>query len=526
MDKTIYIKGNVIVARAYLAGLDIGTTGVKALITDFQGAVKGLAYSEYPCLYPSPGWVEQDVEIMWKKICEVTNKVIAITHVNPGDIKSVGISSQRGTFIPVDKNFKPLMNSIVWSDDRAIEELNWIRNEIGEERYHSITGMPLLSMWSYGKVKWFINNKKDLFIKTYKILNGQEYFLRKLGADDLSTDPASITLNGMLDIDSLNWSEDLCKKIGLPLDKLPPVGTPARQVGTISKTASIETGFKEDMPIAIGAGDQQCAAIGAGIIKEGMAEITIGTAMVMVAHIDTRKEDPDRMVIIGGSGIPNKWDMEGLTFTAGAALKWWRDVYAQNEKQAADALGVDVYDLVTLEASKSPVGSRGMLFYPFFQGQVTPSYHNFAKGGTIGLSFIHDRGDMIRSILEGVAFETKMVVEAMEKVLGRTFEVLRLSGGGWNQIQADIYGRPVEKLKVTECTTLGAVILGAVGCGIFNSVEEGVREMVHPFDKVIPNKKNHNLYADQYELYKDVYTVLMKNRVYERIANFQKKYWG
>jgi len=96
----------------------------------------------------------------------------------------------------------------------------------------------------------------------------------------------------------------------------------------------------------------------------------------------------------------------------------------------------------------------------------------------------------------------------------------------WNQIQADIYGRPVEKLKVTECTTLGAVILGAVGCGIFNSVEEGVREMVHPFDKVIPNKKNHNLYADQYELYKDVYTVLMKNRVYERIANFQKKYWG
>jgi len=516
---------------AYLAGLDIGTTGVKVLITDFQGGVVGLAYSEYPCVYPSPGWVEQNVEIMWKKICEVTNKVIAMTHIDPSDIKSIGISSQRGTFIPVDKDFHPLMNSIVWSDDRAAEELSWIRSEIGEERYNRITGMPLLSMWSYGKIKWFIDNKKGLFDRTQKILNGQEYFLNKLGADEFSTDPASITLNGMLDIDSLDWSEELCKKIGLPLDKLPPMGTPAHQVGTVSKKASIATGFKEGTPIAIGAGDQQCAAIGAGIIREGMAEITIGTAMVMVAHIDTRKKDPDKTVIIGGSGIPNKWDMEGLTFTAGAALKWWRDVYAQSEKQAADILGLDVYDFITLEASKSPVGSRGTLFYPFFQGQVTPSYHNFAKGGTIGLSFIHNRGDMIRSILEGVAFETKMVVEAMEKVLGRDFEVLRLSGGGsksplWNQIQADIYGRPVETLKVAECTTLGAIILGAVGCGIFNDVEEGVGEMVHPFDQISSDQKNHNLYADQYELYKDVHTILMKNRVYERIANFQKKYWG
>jgi len=517
--------------QMYLAGLDIGTTGVKALITDKKGTVKGMAYSEYPCVYPSHGWVEQDVGIMWKKICDVTNKVILTTHINPESIKSLGISSQRGTFIPVDKAIQPLMNSIVWSDDRAANELHWIRDEFGEEKYHQITGMPLLSMWSYGKIKWFIDNKKELFDKTYKILNGQEYFLHKLGADELSTDPASITLNGMLDIDKLNWSKELCRKIGLSLDKLPTISTPARQVGNLSKKASVETGFAEEMPISIGAGDQQCAAIGAGIIKEGMVEITIGTAMVMVAHIDTRKEDPERMVIIGGSGIPNKWDMEGLTFTAGAALKWWRDVYAQSEKRAAEDLGIDIYDLISLEASKSPVGSKGVLFYPCFQGQVTPSYYNYAKGGMIGLSFINDRKDMARSIMEGITFETKMVEDAMEKVMGRDFDVIRLSGGGskshlWNQIQADTYGRSVERLKVSECTTLGAAILGAVGCGIFPTVEEGVKEMVHPFDKVEPNNKNHHLYTEEYELFKDIYTVLMKSRIYEKITDFQQKYWG
>jgi xylulokinase len=515
----------------YIAGLDIGTTGVKALITDTEGRIVGIAYREYPCEFPFPGWVEQDVEYMWDKICEVTKEVIAKTNVDPGNIKSLGISSQRGTFIPVDKNIKPIMNSIVWSDARADRELQWIKEEIGEEKYHEISGVPISSMWSYSKIKWLIDNRKDVFDSTYKILNGQEYFLYKLGAEELRTDPASITLNGMLDIDNLSWSNKLCEKIGLPLEFLPQMGTPARQVGNISKMAADETGFAENMPIAVGAGDQQCAAIGAGIIKEGMVEITIGTAMVMVAHIDSRKKDPKRMVLMGGSGIPHKWDMEGLTFTAGAALRWWRDVYGTEEQNAANLLGLDVYDLITLEASKSPPGSKGFMFYPCFQGQQTPTYNDHAKGGSIGLSFIHDKKDMARSILEGVSFETKMVISSMEQVLGKDFDVIRLSGGGskshlWNQIQADIYGRTVERLRVSECTTLGAAILGAAGCGIFKSVEEGVGSMVHPLDKIVPENKNQDLYREEYELFSDTYEVLMKNNIYERIAGFQKKYWG
>jgi xylulokinase len=423
------------------------------------------------------------------------------------------------------------MSSIVWSDGRADDYVKWLDDTMGTAKYHQISGVPASGLWAYLKMKWFIDHYNNLFERTYKILNGQEYFLYKLGSDDLRTDPASLTLNGMLAIDKLDWSGELCKHIGLPMDKLPEVSTPARQVGTVSKRAAEQTGFTEGMPIAAGAGDQQCAAIGAGIVREGMAEITIGTAMVMVAHIDSRKDDPDNLVLMGGSGIPHKWDMEGLQFAAGSTLRWWRDTYAQPETRAAANLGLDVYDLITLEASKSPVGSRGHLFFPFFQGQSTPTYHDQARGGSLGLSFIHDRKDMARSVLEGVTFETNMVIEAMEKVLGKPFDVIRLSGGGsksdlWNHIQADIYGRTVERLKVSECTTLGAIILGAAGCGVFSSVEEGVGQMVHPFDHIEPDEKNHQLYKEQYAIYNDAYRALREKGIYEELSKFQRKHWG
>lgn len=515
----------------YLAGIDAGTTGVTVMIADTDGRVIGTGYREYPCKFPHPGWVEQDMELMWRRICEASQEAIARTGVSPLDIASLGFSSQRGTFVLVDKEIKPLADSIVWSDGRASEELKWIREKLGSDRYHDITGVPLSGLWSYAKMKWVIENQPALFEKCYKILNGQEFFLHKFGSDDISSDPASITLNGMMDIGRLDWSKELCDLIKLPLGRLPPMKTPARQVGVISKKASQESGFAEGMPICFGGGDQQCAAVGAGVIREGLAEITIGTAMVMVAHIDSRKKDPKHLVLIGGSGIPHKWDMEGLAFATGVCLRWWRDTYAQVEKQAASALGMDSYDLIGAQAASAPVGCKGYIFFPFFTGQVTPHYADNARGGSIGLSLIHDRAMMARSIMEGGAYENRMIVEAMEEVIGRPFDSIRLSGGGakstlWNQIQADVYGRPVERLKVSECTTLGATILGAVGAKVFNSVEEAVEQMVHPYGFIEPNMAHHSIYNDMFDVFSSTFQALLEAGVYDKVAAVQNKHWG
>ena len=517
--------------KKLLAGIDAGTTGATVMIADTSGKIVGTAYREYPCSFPHPGWVEQDMELMWTRICEASKEVIAKTGVKPEEIGSLGFSSQRGTFVCVDKNIVPLANSVVWSCGRAGEELGWIRKQLGAQRYHEISGVPLSGLWSYAKMKWVVDRRPDILEKTHLIINGQEFFLHKFGAEDMSSDPASITLNGMMDIAKLDWSKELCDLIKLPLEKLPAMKTPARQVGVISKKASEESGFAEGMPVCVGAGDQQCAAIGAGVIREGLAEITIGTASVMVAHVDSRKPDPNHLVLMGGSGIPKKWDMEGLAFATGVCLRWWRDTYAQVEKQSAQLLGMDTYDFIGAQAASAPVGCKGYIFFPFFTGQVTPHYVDNARGGSIGLSLIHDRGMMARSIMEGGAYELRMIVEAMEEVLGKPFDSIRLSGGGaksplWNQIQADVYGRPVEKLRVSECTTLGATILGAAGARIFNSVEEAVEHMVHPFGYVEPHMGNHAIYNDVFGVFKDTFIALRDAGIYDKVVAMQNKHWG
>ena len=203
--------------------------------------------------------------------------------------------------------------------------------------------------------------------------------------------------------------------------------------------------------------------------------------------------------------------------------------FCQLENKAAEDLGLDVFEIIDLEASKSPPCSKGLIFFPFFQGQSTPNYDDYARGGFLGISFAHDKKDIIRAIMEGTVFELNMIKEAMENVLGKKFYSLRISGGGaksylWNQIQADIYGKPVERPEVTECASLGAAILGAYGCNFFNSIEEGVEQMVNVAQIIEPIEKNHKLYKKAYDIFEKTFNLLSKNNINKELAEFQKEF--
>ncbi len=388
--------------------------------------------------------------------------------------------------------------------------------------------MPVSAVWAACKIMWLVEHRPDVIEGTFKIVNGQEFLLNRLGAENLFSDPSSLTLNGMMEIDRLDWSDEVISAIGLSKDIFPPIVAPARQEGVVSAFSSSKTGFAKGTPVCRGGGDQQCAAVGSGVIQEGMAEITIGTAAMMVAHIDSRKKDPERCAYIGGHAIPQKWDMEGGAFATGACLRWWRDTFAQLESQSARQLDLDVYDLITLEASTAPPGCKGHIFFPFLNGQVTPSYDNCARGGSIGLTLAHDRATVIRSILEGTAFELRMVKEALEKMLGRPFDCIRLTGGGaksglWTQIQSDIYGKSVQTLRVSECTTFGAAILGAAAAGVFQNIDEAVKALVHTGSSIEPNFKNHELYNELYGIFCETYQVLRQSGIYEKISRLQDR---
>ena len=515
----------------YVCGIDAGTTGLKIMLFTPDGKPVAHAYREYFCTYPAVGWVEQDPWLLWNALCECGKEIFAKTGIDPKEVGSLAISSQRGTFFAVDKDWNPLHDSIVWNDSRAVEEVKWIEDNIGEDKYHEICACPLISLWAYSKYKWVRDRQPELYEKAHLFVTGQEWLLHQLGSEETFTDPSSLALHGMMDAEKLAWSDELLEAIDFDKEKLPPIKSSARQVGVISKKAAEQTGFAEGMPICVGGGDQQCAAVGAGVVKEGIAEINIGTAAVMVAAVDSVKKDPKRQVLFSGHANPGKYDMEGLAYCSGEALRWWRNTYGAQEVAMEKATGMSAYQLIDMEAKKAPVGCEGYMFMPFMSTQVTPYYCDTARGFSFGLSLGHDRSYMARGVLEGVAYELALSVNAMQDVLGRPFDSIRLSGGGaksplWRQIQADVYGVECDTLAVDDCGLVGSACLGAAGAGIFKDLNEAVDNMVHVTGTVEPIKENHEIYKDCLEVYSAAFLALRDAKAFDKLNALCKKHWN
>jgi xylulokinase len=511
-------------------GIDAGTTGSKVALFDARGNELGGGYCEYSCIYAHPGWVEQDVEEVWRGICRASRAARAAANAPDNAIRSIGFSSQRGSFILLDEREHPLAPAVLWNDCRAKEMERVLRQRIAAERYRHITGMPISGSWSISKLAWFLHNRPDLMERVRHICNGQEYFLRRLGADVLESDASSLTLNGMLDVRRLNWSDEVCNAAGIDLTLLPPVGKPGTMVGVLSKAAAGETALPAGTALCRGGGDQQCAAVGAGVIRQGLAEITIGTAAMMVAHLEDPSLVKGSAPYIGGHAVPDKWDAEGGAFSIGSCLKWWRDNFGQIERARAEQQGTSVYETLIGAAREAPAGSRGIIFQPFFAGQLTPYYDTTARGAFLGLELDHDRACLLRAVLEGCACEVRLMVDGVSGDLKGGITELRVTGGAshsdqFMQVHADILRRPLVLLRNRECTVLGASMLGAVGCGCFTSINEAVEGMVVVDRTVEPDPATAEIYASLFEVFRICYETAAQGGIYEAIYQFQHQYF-
>jgi len=518
-------------AEKYLLGLDNGTTGVKCKIYDLQGNIMGEGYREYSCVYPKPGWTEQEIWMLMEANYEALADVLKKSGVNPNDVAGMGLSTQRALHLYVDKEGKILRNGlgISWQDGRHTEQLAWMRDVVGEDRYFQITGLPVGQIWSAGKIKWVMENEPEVFEKADKVLLTQEFFLHHLGArDGWYQDWSNGSLYGLMDIRTMEWSEELCRDWGMPMDKLPTLVGSGWKVGTIDKYAHERTGLPIGMPICTGGGDQQCAAIGAGVIEEGLCEVTFGTAGVSVAHLDSPKYDPNKAVSLSAHAFPEKtWEAEGIQAAAGGNLRWFRDHIGHLIKLVEPFTKVDPYIIINEHAKRVPPGSNGVFYHPYLSGSVAPHYDNLARAGFFGISFKTDFGALARAVMEGVTFEARDIVEAFMKFVPQR-EII-MSGGAtksplWCQIQADIYGRPTTYMREGECTVIGAAILGGVGAGVFKSVKEGCDQMLHKVRTFEPDPKTHEIYNELYELWKESYLALAKSGFYKDLNKFQLKY--
>lgn len=515
-------------AGKYLLGLDNGTTGVKCKIYDLHGNVMGEGYREYSCFYPKPGWTDQDINMLMEANYEALADVLRTSGVNPAEVASLGLSTQRALHLYVDKKGKVLRNGmgISWQDGRHTEQLAWMREQLPESRYFKITGLPVGQIWSVGKIKWVMENEPWVFDDAEKVVLTQEYFLRALGAKDgWFCDWSNASLYGLMDIQSMEWSLELCDDFGMPTSKLPDLVGSGWQVGAIDQYAHERTGLRVGMPICTGGGDQQCAAIGAGVVQEGLCEVTFGTAGVSVAHLDSPRYDEDMAVSLSAHAFPTKtWEAEGIQAAAAGGYRWFRDTVGHMVGLIEPFTKTDPFDIMNEHAMSAPVGSHGVFFHPYLAGSVAPHYNNLARAGFFGLSLKTDFGSLARAVMEGVTFEARDIVESFQRFVPQR-EII-MSGGAtksplWCQIQADIYGQPTSAMREGECTVIGAAILGGVGAGVFGSVKEGCDAMLQKVRTYDPDMNNHQIYNELYGIWKDTYTALDQSGYYERLNKFQ-----
>ncbi len=515
----------------YVVGVDAGTMGARSVVFTLDGKEVGAAYFETPTRYPQPGWVEQDAQDVIDLARRSTKTAIERSGIDPKDIAAVSFTNMRSTFVPVDADGEFLSHIFIWQDLRGTEMLPWMRerlaaNGMTEQDLYQITGFPISAVPPSSKIYWFKKHFPDLYQKTAKFITPQAMLLRAYGAQgEWFDDETDAGWWQICDADTFAYDERLAEIFQVDVNKYPNNYTPGTKVGEVTAEYSALTGLAVGTPLILGSGDQQCGAIGVGNAQEGLASVCLGTAGLCIGYSSTKVRHPEGANHILGHPGTGHWQMEGHASASASAFRWLRNTLGQLESTAAQVTDMDVYDLLTREAAGSPPGAKGAIFLPWFAGAACPYYDSYARAAFVGMTFAHQKGDLVRAAMEGITFEMRDMLEALKQGGLPDFAVYRVTGGAarsslWNQIQADVYGGPVETVEVEEATALGAAMLAAIGAGIYRDVHEAIAAMVHVKDRWEPIPENAQTYNEVFKTFRKTYQAL-KTEVFPAISAFQ-----
>jgi xylulokinase/glycerol kinase len=502
--------------------IDIGTTGCRTIIFNEFGELITQAYQEYKSIYLSSRWIDHNPKTWLHATQETVKKVLK----NIGDDKSylsaIAVTSQRATFIPVDKIGEPLDNAILWQDKRAIEETQYLVNEFGSDTIYNVTGLKIDPYFTLPKLLWLKKNKQDVYHDSSMFLPVQDFIIHYL-TGKFNTDWTQASRTMLFNINKLQWDEDLIEGAGIDLTKLPEAIAPGSIVGNVTSAVSDDLNLPRGLPVIVAGGDQQCAAIGLGVIKNGMIEVNTGTGSFILAHSDKPVMDPEQRLICSASALANNWVLEASIFTTGSIYRWFRDILELEETEEPDKKIISAYQLMDSEAMQEPLGANGLLLIPHFAASAAPYWNPEARGILFGLALGHQRSSIFRAILEGIAFEVQKNITIMESNIGKIEEV-RISGGSakseiFNQIQADVYGKPVIKTEFEEASALGAAILAAKSVGLYDNISSAVEKMikVRNDSQKKPIPENYKLYSELAKIHHEIYSALEKADVYHKL---------
>jgi len=449
-----------------LLGIDVGTTGVKAVRISETGEVLERREEEYPLSIPQPGWAEQDPEDWWR----AAEKVL--------EDGPLGLSGQMHGLVLLDAEGRVLRPAILWNDQRTAAECAEIEEAVGLERLIALTGNRALTGFTAPKLLWVRKHEPDVWARVAHVLLPKDYVrFRLTGEHWIDAADASGTL--LFDVARRQWSGEVCEALGIPGDWLPHVA--------------------ESTEIA-GAGDQQAGALGVGVVAPGALSVVLGTSGVVFAALEGYRADPEARVHVFCHAVPETWEAMGVMLSAAGSLRWLRDTVG------------GTFDELVAEAARWEPGTEGLTFLPYLQGERTPHADPDARGSFTGISLRHDRGALVRAVLEGVAYGLRDSLELLRE-LGVEPTVGRVSGGGarselWLKIVASVLGIPLERTAVEEGAAYGAALLGAVRAGVFADAHEAVAACVHVRDTVEPDQEWARVYDEGYSRFRSLYPAL------------------
>ncbi len=484
----------------YSLGIDLGTTGVKALLVGTDGVIKSIGYAKYPLYTPQVQHAEQDPQEWWTGMCSAIMQALKSSQINPKDILGIGFSGQMHGTVLLDKDGNVLCPAIIHCDQRAYREKQEILDKTGIEKLGSFVQNQVHSGFQATSLLWVRNNRPDIYEKIHTVLLPKDY-LRYLLTGQIASEITDAASTLLFDNVHRTWSAELLHTLDISRDILPdPCHAPHQLAGYVTAAAAEATGLYPGTPVAYGGGDQPMQAIGNGILSPGSASITLGTSGQVFTPTALPVYDPRLRTHTFCHAPDNTWYVMGAVLNACLAINWF------SEK----ILGTDDYRKVHELATQAAPGSQGLLFMPYLTGERTPHMNEKARGGFVGLTLRHSIQDMSRAVLEGIAFSMYEAIQPAYE-LGLHPEQILLAGGGvrsplLRQILCDVFGQTMMISNVTEQAGLGAAMCATVATRECASLEEACSRYVsQDLLPVEPNKAIRDVYMQQFELFRKLY---------------------
>ncbi len=517
----------------YVIGIDAGTTGSRTVIYDLKGNEVGGAYVANPLQFPKPGIVLCDPQAIVDGCQQSTRDAIRKTGIDPREVGSVSFTMMRSSWVMRAKDGSFPHDIIMWQDMRGVEMFDWMRERIAaagmsEMDHYNKCAFPISAILPSSKMIWFKKHHRDIWDKVDKIHTIHALVAEAYGADGYCDNDEDSGWYQITDADKFEFDPELCKMWDLEIDKFVKTAPAGTRIGEVTSATAQKTGLAVGTPLIMGSGDHQCGAVGVGLTKPGIGYVCLGTAGLIVARSEGPIRHPSGKTHVVGAPTcdgTKAWEIEGHASAAASSFRWVRDCIGDMECAAAKLTCEDVYDVMTKVAKQAPVGSDGMVYLPWLAGANCPHYDANARGSFIGMTFSHRKPHMVRSAMEGVCFEMREMIYSLLEADVKPFEVIRVAGGAarsdlWNQIAADIYKFPIETVSTGEPTALGAAMIGAVGAGVFSSLDEAIANMVRVTNHIEPIKQNVETYDRIFDIFEKSYHALAKE-AFPAIAKYQ-----